>query len=111
VLELALRIRGPGAAILNARQDRAVARYHFNIRNGHGFTADDEGTDLPSDDSAREQAVKGARSLLSAELLEGTLDLNGQIEVTAEERGAVMTVRFAEAVEVKAADGAALANQ
>ena len=84
--------------------ERAVARYHFNIRNGNGYTADDEGTDLSSDAEARLHAIEGARSLISAEVLQGTLDLSGQIEVTDGARAAVMTVRFAEAVEVRPAD-------
>jgi hypothetical protein len=81
-----------------------VARYHFNIRNGNGFTADDEGTDLSSVEEARLHAIEGARSLISAEVLQGTLDLSGQIEVTDEAKAAVMTVRFADAVEVRPAE-------
>jgi hypothetical protein len=88
-----------------------VARYHFNIRNGHGFTADDEGTDLSSPEDARRHAIIGARSLLSAEVLEGTLDLDGQIEVTDEHRVPVVTVRFPEAVEVKFGNLAAVAGR
>jgi len=91
--------------------ERAVARYHFNIRNGHGFTADDEGTDLASDDEARLHAIEGARSLISAEVLQGTLDLTGQIEITDGARAAIMTVRFAEAVEIRAADPSAGAGR
>ena len=82
-----------------------MARYHFNIRNGTGFTADDEGMDLSSEADARSHAIEGARSLISAEVLQGTLDLNGQIEVTDEGQGAVMTVRFVEAVVEPAAVG------
>jgi osmotically-inducible protein OsmY len=82
-----------------------VARYHFNIRNGTGFTADDEGMDLSSEADARSHAIEGARSLISAEVLQGTLDLNGQIEVTDEGQEAVMTVRFVEAVVEPAAVG------
>lgn len=93
---------GPAQQLMQGK--RAVARYHFNIRNGNGYTADDEGTDLASDEEARLHAIEGARSLISAEVLQGSLDLNGQIEVTDEAETAVMTVRFAEAVEVRAPD-------
>ena len=79
-----------------------MARYHFNIRNGHGYTADDEGMDLASDEEARLHAIEGARSLMSAEMLKGMLDLDGQIEVT-DGNESVMTVRFVDAVEVKPA--------
>ena len=74
--------------------------YHFNIRNGFGFAADEEGLELPSEKEARLQAIRGARSLLSAEVLEGKLDLSGQIEVTDEQNGEVMTIRFRDVVSV-----------
>ena len=89
----------------------AVARYYFNIRNGHGFTADDEGTDLSSKDEARAHAIIGARSLLSAEVLEGMLDLNGQIEMMDERGQLVMTVHYTEALEVHPADQSMRAAQ
>lgn len=79
-----------------------MPRYHFNIRNGHGFTRDDEGLDLTSEQDARVQAIKGARSLISADVMEGTLDLDGQIEVTCDDDSAVMTVRFCDAVNSRA---------
>jgi hypothetical protein len=60
--------------------------------------------DLSSDEEARRQAIAGARSLMSEEVLLGTLDLNGQIEVTEEQRGAVITIRYEEAVDVLPAD-------
>jgi len=71
-----------------------VARYHFNIRNGHGFTSDDAGMDLSSDDDAVLHAIEGARSLLSAEVLQGRFDLNGQIEVTDETEAVIMRRRL-----------------
>ena len=86
-----------------------MPRYHFNIRNGSGFTIDEEGLDLFSETDARAQAVRGARSLMSAEVLEGMLDLGGQIEVTDDLNGAVLTVRFRDAVRVQG-DGPLLAT-
>ena len=88
-----------------------MPRYHFNIRNGHGFTADEEGLDLSSERDARIQAIQGARSLISAEVLEGTLDLDGQIEVTDEQNDAVMTVRYREAVRFHQDDLTSASNQ
>ena len=85
-----------------------MPRYHFNIRNGSGFTIDEEGLDLFSETDARAQAVRGARSLMSAEVLEGMLDLDGQIEVTDALNGAVLTVRFRDAVRVQG-DGSLIA--
>ena len=78
-----------------------MPHYHFNIRNGSGFTRDEEGLELSSEQDARAEAVKGARSLLSAEVMEGTLDLTGQIEVTDEANDEVMTVHFSDAVRIR----------
>ena len=78
-----------------------MGRYHFNVRNGTGYTPDDEGQELRDLDEARRKAVEGARGLLSAEALDGDLDLRGRIEVTDEKGDLVATVNFSEALEVK----------
>jgi hypothetical protein len=98
-------------AELPGRYAEPVARYHFNIRNGCGFTADEEGLELSSDKAARAQAIRGARSLMSAEMLEGMLDLDGQIEVTDDWNDEVMTVRFRDAVHVHQGNLPTAANQ
>ena len=85
--------------------------YHFNVRNGFGFVSDEEGLDLSSEKDARVQAIRGARSLLSAEVLEGMLDLNGQIEVTDERNDEVMTIRFRDVVRVHQGKGSPAAPQ
>ena len=77
-----------------------MPRYYFNIRNGHGFTSDEEGQELSSDTDARAHAILGARSLISADVMKGELDLGGQIEVTDDEEQGVMTIRFRDAVNV-----------
>ncbi|MEO6256024.1 MAG: hypothetical protein ABIO69_04375 [Sphingomicrobium sp.] len=83
-----------------------MPRFYFNIRNGFGFAADEEGLDLLSEQDARQRAIHGARSLISAEVLDGMLDLNGQIEITDEHQRDVMVVRFADAVKVRPDNGA-----
>ena len=88
-----------------------MPRYHFNIRNGHGFTRDDEGQDLASDMEAQVQAIRGARSLISAEVLDGMLDLDGQIEVTDDHNEMVLFVRFRDAVHVRQDKGLSTATQ
>ena len=88
-----------------------MPRYHFNIRNGDGFTRDEEGLDLSSDMDAQVQAIRGARSLMSAEVMEGMLDLNGQIEVTDDQNDKVLTVRFRDAVHLRQGEGSSTATQ
>ena len=77
-----------------------MPRFYFDIRNGLGFIPDEEGRELADAGVAREKALEGARSLLSAEVLQGGLDLRGSIEVMDEQRQAVLTVTFREAVRI-----------
>lgn len=88
-----------------------MPHYHFNIRNGYGFTRDEEGQDLSSDMDAQVQAIRGARSLMSAEVMEGMLDLDGQIEVTDDHNDKVLTVRFRDAVHVRQSESSSTATQ
>lgn len=78
-----------------------VPKFFFHIRNGLGFTEDEEGQELASVEDARAAAVVGARSLLSAEVVEGQLDLRGRIEVRDGEGRGVATVEFGDVVEIR----------
>ncbi len=78
-----------------------MGRYHFNVRNGSGYMEDEEGQELSDTDHARSMAVAGARSLLSAEVLAGDLDLRGRMEVTDEQGRLIFTVDFRDALRVK----------
>ena len=77
-----------------------MPRFFLNIRNGLGFIPDDEGQELPSAEHARDEAVKGARSLLSAEVSEGRLDLRGRIEVTDGQGKITEVVQFRDVVHI-----------
>ena len=77
-----------------------MTRFHFNIRNGSGFVADEEGRELADAEAARAEAVKGARSILADEVLQGRLDLSGRIEVTDGAGRALFAVAYREAVAV-----------
>ena len=68
-----------------------MRRYYFPIIDSLGFIPDEEGRELPDAEHARNYAIKGARSLLGAEILTGQLDLRGRIEVT-DESGSVIDV-------------------
>ena len=75
-----------------------MPHYHFNLFNTIGLVADEEGRDLPDLDSARAEALKAARSIIAEEVLAGSLDLDGRLEVTDEAGGLLFTLGFAEAV-------------
>lgn len=75
--------------------------YYLHIYNGSGFVEDSEGQELNDLDAARAEAVEGIRSVLASEVLKGSLDLRGRIEVV-DGRGAVLAiVPFSEAVAVQ----------
>ena len=78
-----------------------MGRFHFHIVNGSGTTPDDQGQELSGPDEARATAIEGARSLLSAEVLCGNLDLRGRIEVTDERGAVIMTVEFRDVLRVQ----------
>jgi hypothetical protein len=61
---------------------------------------DEEGLDLPSVDAAKEEALKGIRSILCEELMHGKLDLKGHIDVADETGSVVETIKFEDAVQI-----------
>ena len=72
--------------------------YYFHVRNGHGLIRDEEGQMVSPDKSVRQIAIEGARSVMAADVLDGFLDLSGQIEVADDRHTTILTVRFDEAI-------------
>jgi len=77
-----------------------MAHYRFNLHNSIGFVPDEEGRELAGLDEARAEAVKGVRSLVAEDALQGCIDLRGKLEVVDEGGAIVLTVLFGDAVEV-----------
>ncbi|HYI64629.1 MAG TPA: hypothetical protein VEW71_07065 [Allosphingosinicella sp.] len=77
-----------------------MPRYHFNIHNGIGFVADEEGRDLADLGAARAEGIKGARGMIADDVLSGVVDLNGRLDVTDADGKLLLTIPFAEAVEI-----------
>ena len=48
-----------------------VPRYFFHTRDGDGLALDDEGSELPSLDAARDEAIASAKLLIAQALLKG----------------------------------------
>lgn len=74
--------------------------YHFNLYNSIGFVPDEEGRELASLEEARAEAVKGVRSLVAEDALQGCIDLRGRLEVVENGSRVVLTIPFEETVEV-----------
>jgi hypothetical protein len=78
-----------------------MPRFFFHVRDALGYAEDDEGLELRGMAEARGAAVAGARSLLSAEVTAGELDLRGRIEVSDQDGKLVETIRFEDVVAVR----------
>lgn len=77
-----------------------MSLYYFNVRNGIGLVEDEEGCELASLEQARAEAVRGARSIIADEVLQGKLDLSGSIEVLDEAGELLFALSFGEAVTI-----------
>ena len=75
-----------------------MAQYFFHLHERSGVLPDAEGETLESVTSARNRAVAAARSVISADVIGGVLDLSGFIEVTDEQGRIVLILHFEEAV-------------
>jgi hypothetical protein len=79
-----------------------MPRFHLHLKNRIGFLPDLEGQDLPSEQAAREEAIRSIRSIASADVLDGFLDLEGSVEIVDAHGLLLAVVPFAEAVHIRA---------
>lgn len=77
-----------------------MARYHFNLYNSDGLIEDEEGRELRGISEVRAEALRGIRSIIAEEAMQGRIDLRGRLEVVDEEGRNVLTLSFREAVEI-----------
>lgn len=76
-----------------------MPRFFFHLYDDT-VVLDPEGKELPNSEAAREEAVRNARELACAEVLEGHLGLNHRIEITDANDLPVGTVRFKDVVKL-----------
>ena len=77
-----------------------MPRYHFDLHDGVGLVIDEEGRELPDLAAVRREAVKGIRSVVSAEIRRGSLDLTGRLVVRDGSGAEVLAMTFAEALSI-----------
>ena len=75
--------------------------YFFHLRNGEDVLLDGEGRQLPGLLAVAAAALYEARSILSADVLDGTIDLEQRIEVVDEAGATVHTLQFREALTIR----------
>jgi hypothetical protein len=78
-----------------------MTRYFLHIHDSHGDAEDDEGLEARSLSEAREHAVAGIRSLISAEATNGEINFKGHIDISDQAGKVLLSVPFADAIAVK----------
>lgn len=81
--------------------NETVPRYYFTVHDAGGAAVDDFGVELPDMASARNEAVAGARSMMSDSVRHGELDLAAYIEIEDFDRLHLGRVTFREAVSIR----------
>ena len=76
--------------------------YRFHVKNDID-APDDEGQELSNLAAAHLKAIDYARDLAAASVRQGRLDLKHRIDVEDDKGDILLTVRFADAIEVKPA--------
>lgn len=74
--------------------------FFFHIYDDIEFL-DDQGMDMADAAAARDAALAGARGMMSEQVRKGRLSLHHRIEVVDEGGGAILTLPFADAVEIE----------
>ena len=72
--------------------------FYFHVHDGAGLVEDEEGRELANLETAREEGLKGVRSIVAEGVLHGRLDLNGRLDIVGADGEPLMTISFAEAV-------------
>ena len=78
---------------------RRVPRYFFDLYDDL-IVPDDEGQELPDPTAAEQAAIRNARQIASAQVLDGRLNLDHRIEVRAETGDLLLTLSFRDVIEV-----------
>jgi hypothetical protein len=78
----------------------AMPRFYFHVCDSSGFVEDEEGRELADVETARSEAVKGARDIIAAEIQTGTLVLSTFIEVEDEHHTLLFTVAFEDVLHI-----------
>ena len=81
-----------------------MPRFFFHLHDrGHVFR-DDDGKECGDVTEASKLAIKSARSIVSADALDGSIDLSGSIEVVDERGAVILTVLYRDAVAIRPPD-------
>jgi hypothetical protein len=74
--------------------------YHLHLTNAHIAAEDEHGVEAADLGAARCCALEGIRDFLAEEVKQGRLDLRGRVDIADGTGSVLMTVAFAEAVQI-----------
>lgn len=76
----------------------AVARYYFHLHECGTIIPDEDGVEIEDPADIREHALREARGVMAAEVVQGTLCLGCCLEIYDENKRLVLTLPFKDAV-------------
>lgn len=79
---------------------RIMMHLRLNVYNAHGDTLDDEGSLFVDLAGARQAAMIGIRSLLSAEVLDGEINLKGHLEIVDDDGRILDNIPFVDVLRI-----------
>ena len=77
-----------------------MTKYFFHKRDGSELVEDEEGTDLPDLEAARNEAILAAREMMAEMVLEGKVVDGQQFEITSEDGSIADIVTFKSAIKL-----------
>jgi len=77
-----------------------MARFYFNLREGNDLLLDPEGCVLPDLAAVADKAMRAARAMLSADVLEGRMSLDMRLDVADENGIVIHSLAFPQAIEI-----------
>jgi hypothetical protein len=81
-----------------------MPRFFFHLHDRGRVFHDEDGKECGDVTEASVLALKSARAIVSADALDGFIDLSGRIEIADEQGVVVFTVLYCDAVAVRRAD-------
>jgi hypothetical protein len=77
-----------------------MPRFHLHLHNTHVEASDEEGHDLVDLAAAQAMALRGIRDFLGHEVMQGKLDLRGQVDIANDGGEILASVTFVEALKI-----------
>jgi len=81
-----------------------MPRYYFHLRNTHDLVLDPDGKEFSVRSQINDEAIREARAIISADVLEGFVDLDQKIEVYDENELLICSIPFSRAVRISGSD-------